>query len=53
MKICPNTNCKVFGRIVYDLTARCPLCKWDLKPALPASEVARPPAEKRAAASRP
>jgi len=44
MKICPNPKCSVFGRIVYAVATRCPLCKWDLKPTLPTSEVApRPP----------
>ena len=38
MRACPNTNCAVFGRIVYTLATRCPLCKWDLKNTLPASE---------------
>jgi len=35
MRACPNIRCTVFGRIVYSLTTRCPLCKWDLKPILP------------------
>jgi hypothetical protein len=49
MKICPNQKCSVFGHIVYTLATRCPLCKWDLKTTLPASEVA--PAENARAAS--
>jgi hypothetical protein len=40
MRVCPNTNCVTFGRIVYSVATRCPLCKWDLKPVLPASETA-------------
>lgn len=42
MKICPNPKCSIFGRIVYALATRCPLCKWDLKPTLPASEIEHP-----------
>lgn len=38
MRICPNPKCAVFGRIVYIFATRCPLCRWDLKPVLPASE---------------
>ena len=30
MKVCPNSKCQMFGRIVYALATRCPLCKWDL-----------------------
>ncbi|HET6176793.1 MAG TPA: hypothetical protein VFE61_07675 [Candidatus Sulfotelmatobacter sp.] len=40
MRACSNTNCVVFGRIVYTLATRCPLCKWDLKNTLPISEAA-------------
>ena len=40
MRACPNTKCVSFGRIVYSLATRCPLCKWDLKSILPTSEVA-------------
>jgi hypothetical protein len=43
MRACPNTHCAVFGRIVYTVATRCPLCKWDLKPILPASEIAAAP----------
>jgi hypothetical protein len=32
MRICPNTACVAFGRIVYSVATRCPICKWDLKP---------------------
>ncbi len=39
MRICVNTKCAACGRIVYSVATRCPLCKWDLKPTLPASEV--------------
>lgn len=39
MKACPNAKCQVFGRIVYDVATRCPLCKWDLKPLPSASEI--------------
>lgn len=38
MRACPNTHCAAFGRIVYSVATRCPLCRWDLKSALPASE---------------
>jgi hypothetical protein len=38
MKICANPKCSVYGRIVYALATRCPVCKWDLKTTLPASE---------------
>jgi len=45
MKICPNPKCAVFGRIVYTLATRCPLCKWDLKIPLPSSEVEKTAAQ--------
>jgi hypothetical protein len=51
MKICPNTKCSVYGHIVYTLATRCPVCKWDLKPPLPASEIARPRTAQSGAAS--
>ena len=38
MRACSNTNCVGFGRIVYSLATRCPLCRWDLKIILPTSE---------------
>lgn len=38
MRTCPNPKCVTFGRIVYSVATRCPLCKWDLKTALPAIE---------------
>lgn len=38
MRACPNTECKAFGHIVYSVATRCPLCRWDLKNALPASQ---------------
>lgn len=50
MKICPNAKCSVFGHIVYTLATRCPVCKWDLKAPLPASEIARPRAARATAA---
>jgi len=42
MRACPNTQCVLFGRIVYALATRCPLCKWDLKNPLPSTETAIP-----------
>ena len=42
MRACPNPVCVAFGRIVYSLATRCPLCRWDLKNPLPASETATP-----------
>jgi len=41
MKTCPNAKCSVFGKIVYTLATRCPVCRWDLRVTLPESEVAR------------
>lgn len=38
MRTCINTKCVAFGRIVYSLATRCPLCKWDLKCLRPVSE---------------
>jgi hypothetical protein len=32
MRVCTNTRCNTFGRIVYSVATRCPLCRWDLKP---------------------
>lgn len=40
MRSCPNTGCVAFGRIVYSVATRCPLCRWDLKAPLPQSETA-------------
>ena len=40
MRACINTKCVTFGRIVYSVATRCPICKWDLKSTLPASEAA-------------
>jgi uncharacterized membrane protein YcfT len=51
MKICPNPKCSVFGHLVYTLATRCPVCKWDLKPPLPASEVAHPRAAQATAST--
>jgi hypothetical protein len=42
MKVCPNSKCSRFGHIVYAVTTRCPVCKWDLKPPLQASESPHP-----------
>jgi hypothetical protein len=42
MRTCANPKCVTFGRIVYSVATRCPLCKWDLKTALPASETVAP-----------
>ena len=42
MRSCVNTKCVSFGRIVYSVATRCPLCKWDLKNTLPASEAMAP-----------
>ena len=39
MRACINPKCVAFGRIVYSVATRCPLCKWDLKFMLPVSEV--------------
>jgi hypothetical protein len=38
MRSCPNAGCVAFGRIVYSVATRCPLCRWDLKNTLPQSE---------------
>jgi len=43
MRVCPNSECVAFGRIVFSVATRCPLCRWDLKNALPASETAATP----------
>ncbi|MGH9496742.1 MAG: hypothetical protein ACRD3B_17215 [Candidatus Sulfotelmatobacter sp.] len=40
MRTCTNTTCVAFGRIVYSVATRCPLCKWDLKFTVPVSEAA-------------
>ena len=47
MRTCANTECVAFGRIVYSVATRCPLCRWDLKNALPASETATAPKSDR------
>ena len=39
MRTCVNTKCVAFGRIVYSVATRCPLCRWDLRITIPASEV--------------
>jgi hypothetical protein len=51
MRACPNPNCVVFGRIVYSLATRCPLCRWDLKSPVPAGETATARKVDRQAAS--
>jgi len=38
MRACPNPKCVTFGRIVYSVATRCPICRWDLKSTLPANE---------------
>lgn len=38
MRVCGNQKCAAFGRIVYSVATRCPLCKWDLKISLAASQ---------------
>jgi hypothetical protein len=43
MRVCPNTRCVAFGRIVFSVATRCPLCRWDLKSTVPASETAAQP----------
>jgi hypothetical protein len=40
MRACLNTQCIGFSHIVYSVATRCPFCRWDLKPVLPASESA-------------
>ena len=52
MRTCPNSKCVAFGRIVYSVATRCPLCKWDLKNILPTSEVSPAKSDERAMASR-
>jgi len=52
MRACPNTKCVTFGRIVYSVATRCPLCKWDLKSVLPASETAPAKPDRHLPASR-
>lgn len=47
MRACPNTRCVAYGRIVYSLATRCPLCKWDLKIIRPMSETAAAPKPER------
>lgn len=53
MRSCVNTKCVARGRIVYSVATRCPLCKWDLKNILPASEaMAAPPTDRQPPVSR-
>ncbi len=53
MRTCINEKCVAFGRFVYSVATRCPLCRWDLRTTVPVSE-AGPPSElsKQASASR-
>lgn len=39
MRACSNSKCVAFGRVVYSVATRCPLCRWDLQFIRPASEV--------------
>ncbi len=39
MRTCTNAQCVAFGHIVFSVATRCPLCRWDLRRMLPASEV--------------
>ena len=52
MRACINPKCVSFGRIVYSVATRCPLCKWDLKFTLPASETSASTKAASAAATR-
>jgi hypothetical protein len=52
MRACVNQKCVSFGRIIYSVATRCPLCKWDLKFTLPASEASASAKAESAAASR-
>ncbi len=51
MRACINTKCVAFGRIVYSVATRCPLCRWDLNPVRPASEASAPSKSDRAQSS--
>lgn len=52
MRACVNAECVAFGRIVYSVTTRCPLCKWDLRNTLPTSESGAPRPDRHLPASR-
>ena len=39
MRTCTNANCVAYGHIVFSVATRCPLCRWDLRRILPASEI--------------
>jgi hypothetical protein len=39
MRTCMNAKCVAFGHIVFSVATRCPLCRWDLRRILPASEI--------------
>gem|GEM_PF-6020968 len=32
MKLCTNSNCQSYGRVVYTTATRCIFCRCDLKP---------------------
>jgi hypothetical protein len=51
MRACINSKCVAFGRIVYSVATRCPLCRWDLKFTVPASEAAPAPKQEHAASA--
>ena len=42
MRTCTNANCVGFGHLVFSVATRCPLCRWDLRRILPASEITFP-----------
>jgi hypothetical protein len=42
MRTCMNAKCVAFGHIVFSVATRCPLCRWDLRRILPASEIPSP-----------
>lgn len=39
MRTCMNAKCVAFGHIVFSVATRCPLCRWDIRRILPASEI--------------
>jgi hypothetical protein len=39
MRTCMNAKCVAFGHLVFSVATRCPLCRWDLRRILPASEI--------------
>jgi hypothetical protein len=52
MRACINTQCVAFGRMVYSVTTRCPLCKWDLRMIPAAKEAVATSKQTRQAATR-